>query len=207
MGKLEAMLERKALQQERRMERAYAKLRAGSTAFKPSAAGTAVLGAKQLDRKLARLSRRSGKKAVTAGVRASLTPVARAMRAAINASDASPSLKQGARQSIGQRFSKTRRTGVREAKVGFAVNKRGAKRTARLSKGASGGVGISSRNIHWFVLGTDERFLKSGRPTGRVDGVFGNVTHQAFLSAHPAALEAARVKIEQIIKREARKKG
>jgi len=138
------------------------------------------------------------------------------MRAAINATDASPELKREARKTIGARFGRTRAIDVRHAKVGFSVGKRAAAvrrakaaRTKRIEAGKSGGggVGISAANIHWFVLGTDSREHKSGHPTGQIANIFGEVTRLAFATSAMASVHAARKKISEVIKREARKRG
>lgn len=160
-----------------------------------------ITGDKQLDRKLKRLGRRGGKKAAAAGVRASLTPVRKAMRAAINASGASKELKRAARKTVASRFKKSRKTGRKEAKVGLGVGKQ--KKPNKRS--GTAGVGISKTNIHWFVLGTDERKTKSGRNAGRIEGVFGDVTDTAFARSQSDAIAAARKKIDQVIQQEARK--
>jgi len=187
----------------------------------PLGRGTALLGDKAMDRKLKRLGTTGSNRAITAGIRASMTPVARAMRTAVNASDASSYLKREARKSIGQRFAKNRKKGVKEAKVGFSVGKKqkqikaaGAARGKRLAAGKGGGrgVGISATNIHWFVLGTDLRRTKSGfgsgeKGTGKIANVFGDVTRLAFAGSNVAAVNAARKKIWQVIKKEALKKG
>ncbi len=179
--------------------------------------GAVLLGDKELERKLKHLSRRGSKRAITAGIRASMTPIARAMRAAINSSDATAELKRAARASIGARFGKTRRITERRAKVGFSVGKKAKQiRAAYRSKKVDGkGVGISAANIHWFVLGTDERTLKkgsargpkAGHPTGKLVGVFGDVTRHAMAGSMAASVAAARKKISQVIEREAKRKG
>lgn len=187
----------------------------------PLRGGTALLGDKAMDRKLKRLGTTGSTKAIAAGIRASMTPVARAMRVAVNATDASSYLKREARKAIGQRFAKNRKKGVREAKVGFAVGKKkkqikaaGAARDKRVAAGKGGGrgVGISSTNIHWFVLGTDLRRTKSGfgsgpAGTGQIANVFGDVTRRAFAGSNVVAVNAARDKIWKVIKKEALKKG
>ena len=183
-------------------------------------AGVAVSGLKELDRKLKRLASTASDKAITAGVRASTTPIAKAMRAAVNATSASNELKREARRSIGSRFAKPKagkRRGIKEAKVGFSVGKAGkavkravAARGKRIAGGKSRGkgVGVSAQNIHWFVLGTNERRHKSsGHPTGKVKNVFGGVTRIAFAGSAVTTVQAARRKITQVMAREARKKG
>lgn len=195
-----------------------------------------LLGSKELNRKLERLSKSGSKRAIVAGIRASMRPVARAMRAAIQSTPMptgwSPegfnAIKREAKRSIGYRFSKTYRTNIREAVVGVKVAKKAAmrqraitkameQRTARAEKGKAGGkgVGISLANIHWFFLGTKKRVLtkgsargpKAGHPTGKMQPVFKHVTRMALASSASASLAAARRKIKQVIEREGRKKG
>ncbi len=171
---------------------------------------TAVLqGDKELIRKLNDLGSKGAKKATRAGIRAAMTPVAKAARAAVNAAPGSPELKRAARKAIGNRFAA--RTGT--AKVGFGVGKASrAKRSAakqRAIAGASGerkGVGVSAANIHWFVLGTQER-RTSKRATGRIESVLANVIPNATMQSAGASVEAARQKIQQVIEREARKRA
>lgn len=182
----------------------------------------AVIGHKILDRKLGRLATTASDKAITAGVRAMMTPIAKAMRSAVNAATVprkKSHLKAEARKSIGSRFTAPKmgkRRGIKEAKVGFSVGKAGkavkrakAARGKRLAKGKGGGkgVGISAQNIHWFVLGTAERQHKSGHPTGKIDPVFEDVTRIAFAASLGASINAAAQKIKQVIHKEARKKG
>jgi len=169
-----------------------------------------VTGDKQIQRKLARFEKRTAKKALTAGVKAGQTKVRKAMRAAINASDASADLKREARKSIGSRFTRggVARTGkvtARVSKVGFSVAKK-HKKLKKTGEGRSRGVGVSAANIHWFVLGTNERQHDSGHPTGRIENVFGDVTRQAVAASSGQALAAARAKVTQVIQREARRK-
>lgn len=174
--------------------------------------GDAVLiGDKELDRKLAYLGGKGSRKAVRAGIRAGLGPIARAFRSAIQStSDVGTDLKREAKKSIGSRYGKVKRgiyAGQVQARVGFAVGKKRAK-LKKTSEGKSGGVGISAANIHWFVLGTEERRHKaSGHPTGKVEAVFISVADEAVAHSGHASMTAARKKIKQVIEREARKKG
>ncbi len=192
--------------------------------------GATITGDKALDRKFKRLASSGQRKASKAGIRAGMTPIAKAMRAAINAvpdSEASPSQKRGARKTVGKRFAKGRKGGAARgqygAKVGFAVGK---KRKKLAGKRTRPGVGIGARNIHWFVLGTKKRYTgrrtwttrKGGtrsKSTGNVRrytgfikaGKFIDVTKQALASSAGASIAAARKKIQQVIIKEARKKG
>lgn len=144
-----------------------------------------------------RLEDKTAKSLMAAGVRASLTNVARAMRKAVNASSASSGLKRAARKQVGSRFRKggLDRMGRQHAvvaKVGFAVGKK-----ATLERAEGRGVGISERNVHWAVLGTDERKHKSGHPTGRMPALLAGITEQALASSRETALAAAREAIKK----------
>jgi len=177
--------------------------------------GAVLIGEKELDRKLKRLGRQGSRRAVRAGINAGLSHVARALRAAIDATPIDTTdekgIKRAAKKTVGKRFGKAKggpRRGQVEAKVGLGVGKRGGKRTERLSSGKTRGVGISAINIHWFVLGTDDRYHKStGHPTGRIEPLFKGVAARAAAASKGPALTAARKKIQQVIEREARKKG
>ncbi len=171
-------------------------------------AGRAVtlIGQKALDRKLNHLATHGGKKAARAGINAGLVPLVRALRAAINSTDASPGLKRQARKTIGKRFAKEKGGALKGqfvAKAGFAVGKKKKPPTG----GKSRGVGVGVANIHWFVLGTDpRRTTKTHHYTGRIRNVFDGVTRIAFAGSAQAMVRAARKKIAEVIKREAMKK-
>jgi cell division septum initiation protein DivIVA len=170
-------------------------------------------GLKGLDdllRKLDTIKDRMAKKAAKAGVNAGLTPLAQAMRSAVNASPASPELKRAARKMIGKRLKKKEGKDY-VGKVGFAVGKatkakkeKAAKRSVDKSKK---GVGVSQSNIHWFVLGTKDRKTKTGHPTGRVEELLKGCVAQASSQAASAMLEAARKKVSEVLAREAAKSG
>lgn len=170
-----------------------------------------VTGDRQILRTLRHLEKRGAKRAMTAGINASMTVLSRAMRAAVTATDVHPNIKREARRSVGKRFKRggTNRMGVTTAevaKVGFKVAKPKAAQ-GKKTQGTSRGKGVSVRNIHWFVLGTVERrHDTTGRPTGKIQGVFGNVTAQVMASSSGPALAAARKKTGQVILREAAKR-
>ena len=170
------------------------------------AVGGSITGDKAIDRRLANLSTRGSQRAITAGILAGMTPIAKAMRAAINATSASSELKREGRKAVGKRFKKAKggaKKGTREAKVGFGVGKKRKKAADR----AGGGVGISAANIQWPVLGTEERATKAGGSTGRMPAVFEGVTESAFAASKEASMAAARAKISQVIMREAKKQA
>jgi len=159
-----------------------------------------VTGDRLIDRRLANLTKKGTKRAITAGIRAGMTPMARALRSGINATSASRKLKRAARKSVAKRFKKNRAANVREAKVGFGVG-RGKGKVSAMGKG----VGISKQNIHWFVLGTDQRQTKDGQKTGRIEDMFSGLAQAALASSAQPAMDAARAKISQVIAQEARK--
>ncbi len=183
---------------------------------------TKVTGDKELDRKLATLANKTAKRAMGAGIKAELTVLGVALKAAVNASDAPPAVKREARKTIHERFLKggtnrLGRTTQRVAKVGFGVGKqtkakkravetKAAKREAKVKAGKKKGVGISSANVHWFVLGTNER-RTSTRATGRIQPVLKGLGSFAASSAAQAAVTAAREAIWKEIQKDALKKG
>lgn len=191
-----------------------------------------VKGSKELRRKLEHIQGPGAVKALYAGVRAGLTPLTRALRSAVNSSSAPQAVKAAARKTVGQRFAKAGKAGQRDvqAKVGFAVgkkpsktSKRGLTAHERFVYGQGGakltrGVGISEYNIHWFVLGTGERQLKTphwvvlnGRRvwvsnTGTIKPYLAGLTQGALAAASGSALEKARAKIADVIAKEAAKR-
>ncbi len=171
-----------------------------------------VKGLKGLDKMLRTLNTtkdRTARKVARASVQAGLTPLTKAMRSGINGSPASTTLKKAARKTIGKSVKKGRFTGgMIGGKAGFGVGKPSKKKREAASARSSGGhgVGISASNIHWAVLGTDERTqTKSGKSTGKLDPFFEGVVPNAVKSSGPAMLKAAQVKAKQVLARETAK--
>jgi len=175
-----------------------------------------IEGAEELARKFARLGGPIGRRAMRAALNAALTVVARYARARVNATPAvKAELKAQARRLIGKRFKK-QSSGVAKgqvmAKTGFSVGS--ASKKEQGWKGMKG-VGISAQNIHWFVLGTDERRLWHGsargpkalHPTGRIRPLLSGIMQDALAMSQTSALAAARTKISQILSKEASRKG
>ena len=63
------------------------------------------------------------------------------------------------------------------------------------------GVGLSHRNIHWFVLGTKDRYTRDGKYRGKMAPYFVGVLPQAVVSAQERALKRA----EEALKKELQK--
>ena len=154
------------------------------------------------------LALQTSKKAGRAGINAALTVFAKQSRKEINSSPASPSAKRAARKTISKRL---KRAGIyfTTGKVGFGAGpqrkSKKAKAAARAKDKSRRGVGISSSNIHWFVLGTKERQTASGKSTGAMPKIFDGVIQRAVQSSLAKALDAAQKKIAQVIAVEAAK--
>jgi len=169
-------------------------------------------GFSRLTANLEKTQRKTSQKVARAGMSASLTPLTKAMRAAVNASPASKEVKRQARKLIGRSLKKSK--GNYTGKAGFAVGKQSKKKSMTAHErfvygqggaGMAKGVGISASNIHWFVLGTDERQTKSGKATGMIKDLLKGVIPAATVSARGAMLEAARNKCDQVLARETAK--
>lgn len=178
--------------------------------------GTQIVGLKELQVKLTRLEKVSSRKAVRAGVNAGLNPIVQAIRSTINTTPATAEAKLAARQTVGKRIATTKGV-ITTAKAGFGTGTKSQRQRTRdrstvrrvqLGRKSTGGVGTSSRNIHWLVLGTRKRFqYTTGRKTGSERAIFLDVVPRAVAISKIASLNAARRKIWQVTKREALRKG
>lgn len=192
-----------------------------------------VEGLAQLQKNFEALAANGLKKAVRAGVGAAMTQLAKGARRAVNASNATPAVKRAARLTIGKRF-QADVEGKPAAKIGFGVGKpTKAKRTKARERSAYGqggaklarGVGLSSTNIHWAVLGTQPRRLKEkkalippdqygdyrvlvpGDRTGAMKPSLFGVLASGAAGSYSEAAEAAALKVAEVIAKEAKKKG
>lgn len=104
-------------------------------------------------------------------------------------------------------------------KVGVGVGGTQKKAAAnKLDRGKKRGVGVSARNLHWFAMGTAERFTGSKRirikgsfkqqrrrstgnpvhPTGRIDVVkFGGFVQRGMMSGKSAIFDKMRASVEK----------
>ena len=118
-----------------------------------------ITGDKALDATLKQLERHACKRATVSGVRAGLTVLAKAIRREINATACktphAASLKAGMRKAVKSRFARKKPGSAYEAKAGFAVGMKGAKRSERLSRGETATsdkhIGVSGKTAHWFA--------------------------------------------------------
>lgn len=139
-----------------------------------------VTGDRALDRKLAELSAGAVKKVMKPAIAAGLRVSAKAMKAAV------PGNMKSAKKAIGSRFNKSPRNGTVMAKAGAGVGMKIAKirkmdKKNSERRGNNPGVGISARNIMWFILGTAQRFTGSKRvrsdKTGNTRKATGGAVH------------------------------
>lgn len=130
-----------------------------------------VLGVKQLQRKLNTLKASTQNKLERASVTAGLRATAKAMKSEV------PSTWKEGRKAIGFSFvrGKGKFAGTTFAKAGVGAGiKKKAREKREASKGSRAGekgVGLSTANMHWFVLGTAERKTGSKRVGAHRRGV------------------------------------
>ena len=168
-----------------------------------------VAGLDQLLRNLNTCQDRVGKKALRAGINAGMSPIMKSMRRAIGmiptpsggGGRRQANLAKEAKKSIGKKLKKRR--GEYEGRVGFAVGKKMPKNLP--DRPGRPGVGISARNIHWFVLGTDIRQHKSGKQVGEIKPLYEDVTDMAVAMSRNEILNAWRKKYKQTLEREVNK--
>lgn len=172
-----------------------------------------ISGIDALNRKLAKLAS-SGKSSIA---RASLTgavaPLKTAIRRQLNSSSASLAIKRAARATIGS--SVKTKSGSYTAKAGFGVGKpTKAKKTKAHERNVYGqgganlakGVGLSTANIHWFVLGTKQRKTKSGRYTGQIQPELIGLVPVAANAARGAMITEAARRAALALKRESKRR-
>lgn len=130
-----------------------------------------VTGAKELDRKLAKLKRSVQNKVQRQAVLAGLRIITKAIKAEVPSTWKEGrkaigfSFVRGKKQNIGQTFAK--------AGVGAGMKKKAREKRASNAKqrGKKKGIGIGVSNLHWFILGTQERFTGSKRVGAHRKGV------------------------------------
>lgn len=118
-------------------------------------------GIAEIDRKLAAIGsskeqRRIVRKAFTAGLKVGRDSI----RTELKSAPISPQLRRALRTTIASSFKRNKRKGIHEARVGMGLGKRKA---SKRSGKSSGGVGIGKRNVHWFLLGTKTRTVRTIR--------------------------------------------
>lgn len=166
-----------------------------------------VTGDKALDALLEELGTKVANKAITSGLRAGLGHVTKAIRAEIP----QPSVKKA----IGSKL-KRLRDGSVIAKVGAGVGPRTRKELG--PRGNRPGVGISARNIHWYILGTRGRnhglkwnkTLQKDQKTGNAFRYTGRMPKNAAVKkgwgkSKDTCLKAIQTKVAAVLQKEMQK--
>lgn len=117
-------------------------------------------GIAAVDRKLAALASKEQRRIVRKAMTAGLAVGRKAIRSEVSALPISPQLKRALRTTIASSFKRDRRITQHAARVGMGLGKR---KPARRSGKNDTGVGISKHNVHWFLLGTKTRTVKTLR--------------------------------------------
>ena len=117
-----------------------------------------MTGILELDTTLSTLRKTTANKVARAALRKGASIGAKAVKKEI------PSLQKNARKAIGHSVKKNKTIDQTVAMFGTAGKRSASK------KHQSKGVGITSANIHWLLIGTKERFHKSGKSTGEMPG-------------------------------------
>jgi hypothetical protein len=186
-----------------------------------------IVGLDRVVRTINRLKDKTAQKAMRAGLTAGLRELNKAIRAGVNASQASPRLKTAARKAVGVRLMKEASTRATiAAKGGFGVGFHGKRKrekaavaTKQRKADKQAGVGVSASNIHWFVLGTRPRatgartsrsrgrtYVKSTghavHSTGSLPPILAGITKRAAASSGPRIIKAITQKVQYAIARE-----
>jgi hypothetical protein len=173
----------------------------------------------KLEKRLQQLAQKGTAKTARAALSGAMGPAKKAIRKTVNNSRATPELRRAARQTISstvKRAAKGSTTAPYVAKVGFGVGKPSKKKRTQAhersvygQRGAAivAGVGLSSRNVHWFVLGTAKRTQKTtGREVGAIEPELKGVVPISVARARPLMVKEAGRKAEIALKKEAKKR-
>ena len=148
----------------------------------------------EMTRKLDGLVREGAIKAAVAGARAATKEIEKGIK------DAIPGQYREARKAIGRKVKRKGKTEV-IGKVGAGVGKKRKKNPDRNGKP---GVGLSENNIHWAILGVNDRQTEAGHNRGRHDGFLAGIVQQGASRAEVRAAVAAREAVKRVIEGELR---
>jgi len=173
-----------------------------------------IKGLDDLTRAYNRMTDDLGKQLARAAIRSGLQVVAREIKKRLD-----PRIKH-VKHTIGVRFRASPTRGITAAKVGFNVGaKKGTSISAIYARSGRnrGGVGISGSNVHWFIVGTGERFRRQpgvsrkrkvqdpSRRTGAMPAQQPGLVADAYRSSSGAVLskmqKAAQTRLNSIVKK------
>lgn len=139
-------------------------------------------GDTRLDRKLASLRKAVIKKVISPAVNKALVVLDKSITGEI------PGKYRDIRATVGKRLEHSVASdadGVVSGKVGFGVGK---SHQSASNRGNKPGVGISSRNIHWAILGTGKRATKTGKNRGSMPPIIEHAVQNGIASGMSQAL-------------------
>jgi len=159
-----------------------------------------LTGQKELDRKLSEMSRSVVRKVAAPAVQRALTIMKKSIQSEI------PPKYKSAKRSIGKRFNKAKtggNKGMVVAKVGAGV---AAKTKAKaVDRKGKRGVGLSPRNIHWAILGTQRRqSKKTNADRGKMPATLADVVKSGIAKSEGQAMsqmvQTIRARIKEFAK-------
>lgn len=144
-----------------------------------------IFGIPELDKRLEGLKIAVANRCARAGLTKGARLAAKKIKAEV------PSKDKHLRKAIGSSVKKQKggpNRGYTQAKAGAAVG-RASKATEKKARGNRGGVGISAENIHWYILGTQERTVKkTGQRSGKMPA--NPIVQRAMASGKSQVIEA-----------------
>lgn len=150
-----------------------------------------LTGLKEIDRKIKELKQGAANRVARAGL-------VKGMRVLVKVTKAVAGNQKTVKAAIGGRV-KQERSGVTKVKVGAGVGKKPKKEKKNRSK--SKGTGISTNNVHWYVLGTKKRRQeKTGRETGAMPAH--DLVKRGFSAAESRVKEAVKEGAEAQLEKE-----
>lgn len=180
-------------------------------------------GVEELDDALSYLADKSAKRIGKSAATKMASVYAKAIRRFVPSSIAPSTPDRG----IGSRGDRAKQSQLQTAKAGIGVGKanKKARELTIVNRGRHKGVGVSARNLHWFALGTGDRFTgqtirrnrKTGRSTvkatgnprhftGRIDKAkFGGFVQAGVLASELPAIAEARKVVDRKIAAEVEK--
>jgi hypothetical protein len=146
-----------------------------SVALTAVSGGEVVEGLDLLLKKMSVLENRSAEKILGAMVRAKLNVIGKQMK-----KDTSKKVKEG-RKGVRARWKHKINKNMIKALVGFGVGKRKKNEPKQANRQGNkrGGVGISAKNIHWWVAGTEQRETRYGSDRGQMPAMQPGLAAQA----------------------------
>lgn len=156
-----------------------------------------VTGDDQLDKFLLEFETKTARQAMRSGLRAGNNVIKKAIQKETSIKSVRDSIgsivvqkKNGEIISkVGAGVGKSTGLGAAKKEIAAGVNRPEGKK----------GVGMSARNIHWYVLGTAQRRTKSGRNTGRMPA--NGIVKAGWSKCRSAAMKALQDKTAQMLNR------